>query len=98
MLVKGHTNGFSPQAVSNVFFTLCNSSDEGTTLTLGSLLCAIDSDGYPEIAEGFAKFLPAYIGDAQELSVQQFVEMHDDMYASSPAAFQDMMSNVWSQQ
>ena len=63
---------------------------------MGSLLCAVDSDSNPEVLEGYAKFLPAYIGEqAEEVSVHQFVEMHDDMYASSPLAYEEMMDSVW---
>lgn len=96
LLLKGHTGGFSAQAVSSVFFTLCNTSAEDTSLPLRSLFSAIDADNHPEVAEGYAKFLPAYIAQrADEVTLHQFLEMHDDMYASSPAAFQTMMDAVW---
>ena len=94
--MKGHTEGFSPAAVSSIFFTLCNDASEGVRLPVSSLLFAIDSDAHPEIAEGFEKFLPAYIGpDEDSVSAEQFVEMHDDMYASSPDNFYALLSTVW---
>ena len=95
MLMKGHTDGFSAQDATSVFFSLCNTADEGVTLPLGSLLCSIDGDRFPDIAEGFAHFLPGYIGDAQEVTVHQFVEMLDDMHSSAPIAYGDMMKSVW---
>lgn len=96
LLMKGHTEGFSAQAVSQVFFSLCNDASEGTTLPLSALLCNLDTDEHPEIAEGLAKFLPAYIGDdAGEISVHQFIDLHDDMYASSPNDFQELLRSVW---
>lgn len=95
LLMKGHTEGFSAQAVSSVFFSLCNDASEGVTLPLSVLLSAIDTDLHPEIAEGMGQFLPAYIGDADEVGVEQFVEMHDDMHASSPNDFNDQLRSVW---
>ena len=93
--MKGHTDGFSIQEVSNVFFSLCSTSEEGATLPLGSLLCSIDNDNYPEFSTGVSKFLPVYIGDKDEVNVHQFIEFHDDMYASTPTSFNEVLHSVW---
>lgn len=95
MLMKGHTEGFSAQAVSQVFFSLCNDASEGVTLPVNTLLCSVDTENHPEIAEGLARFLPAYTYDGDELSVDQFIDMHDDMHASSPDNFTELLKTVY---
>lgn len=95
LLMKGHTEGFSAQAVSSVFFSLCNDASEGVTLPLSVLANSIETGEHPELIEGFLKFLPAYIGDAEEVALEQFIDLHDDMYASSPNNFYEQLNSVW---
>lgn len=93
LLMKGHTEGFSAQSVSQVFFSLCNDASEDASLPVNTLLCSIDTDNHPEIAAGLEQFLPAYGGDT--LSVEQFIDIHDDMHASSPDTFSDLLKTVY---
>lgn len=95
LLMKGHTEGFSAQAVSSVFFSLCNDASEGVTLPLSVLTGSIETVEHPELVEGLNKFLPAYIGDAEEVTLDQFIDLHDDMYASSPNDFYEQLHSVW---
>ena len=95
LVMKGHTEGFSAQAVSNVFFSLCGDAAEDTILSLNTLVASIDTYQHPEMAEGMKEFLPAYIGDSDEVSVHAFIELHDDMYASTPNVFYEQLKSVW---
>eukprot|EP01032_Pedospumella_encystans_P022900 gene22900-25937_t len=95
LVMKGHAEGFSAQAVGNVFFSLCGDAAEDTILSLNTLIASIDTNQHPEMAEGMREFLPAYIGDSDEVSVHAFIELHDDMYASAPNVFYEQLKSVW---
>ena len=92
LLMKGRTEGFSPAAVSNVFFSLCNDSSEGVTLSVNALLFAFDQQ--PEIYEGFVKFLPKLL-DSDSITLEEFIDIHDDMHSSSPDNFQELLDTIW---
>jgi hypothetical protein len=98
LIMKGHTEGYSQADVSSVFFSLCNDATEGTTLPMETLIFALDTENFPEVAEGFRKFLPGYLpagADAEDVTVQEFLDIHSDMHASSPDNFNEVLRSVW---
>lgn len=94
LVIKGHREGFSSSFVSHLFFTLCNDSSEGALLPLSSLLLLLDTDKHPDLMAGFTTFLPAYCS-TDSLSLDQFIELNDDLYASSPDSFEELVTSVW---
>jgi len=94
LVIKGHREGFSSSTISHLFFTLCDDSSEDALLPVTSLLTIMDTDKYPDLMTGFTTFLPAYTS-TDRLSLDQFVELHDDLYASSPDNFEELINSVW---
>mmetsp|Transcript_8513 Transcript_8513/g.14129 ORF Transcript_8513/g.14129 Transcript_8513/m.14129 type:complete len:352 (+) Transcript_8513:43-1098(+) len=95
LLMKGQIEGFSAQAVSNLYFNIAKTASEGTTISVDTLVSAIDTQTYPEIADGFRMFLPAYTMDQGAVTVEELVEIFDDMYSSNFRSTQQLLSSAW---
>jgi hypothetical protein len=84
-VIKGSASGFNPAAAKNTF------QNAGPVAGVGDIERVLDEMSntmqYPEVIKGLQDFIMGYSNDGSTITEQDFLDMHSDLYASSPTAY-----------
>lgn len=88
--LKG-TQAFQSDSVEKIF----KSFGGDISVPLYTLYDKLNGDKFPEVREGIIQFAAGYSEDNETLSISQFVNLHGDMYSSSPQNYGKVFNELW---
>lgn len=88
--IVAKTEGFDAQPVKDFFKQLTLSNEISTE----ELISKLSYDIFDEVAQGLKLYMPAY---GSTFTETEFVQLHNDLYASTPAAYNEsqILKSIW---
>lgn len=91
--IRGNIPGFKSSLVNNYFKAICGNEKDKCPIEKANYF--IRSDKHPEVDEFFVEFICNYSKDGLNLSQEEFLDFHNDLYAFSILEIEEILENIW---
>lgn len=93
--VVARTEGFDPSFARSHFKDLQARSANAGGVPLAVIQESLNSQQYPEVVIGLQEYLSAYTDNDDCLSIENYILVHSDLYASEPDSYQELTQSFF---